>query len=73
MGRATYLFIKFKNQLRLIFLARIKVTIIRGHSGGLVVIVLAFYFDDPLKPEVFSANSVFKMKENQPKEAGVGP
>ena len=55
------------------FLARIKVTIIRGHSGGLVVIVLAFYFDDPLKPEVFSANSVFKMKENKPKEAGVGP
>ena len=48
-------------------------TIIRGHSGGLVVIELAFYFDDPLKPEVFSANSVFKMKENKPKEAGVGP
>ena len=47
-----------------------------GRGGDEVVIVLAFYSDDPstnlLKPTVFSAKYLFLNDERKQKEAGVG-
>ena len=48
-----------------------------GRGGGLVVSVLAFYFDDPssIPAEVlnFFCKNIVEKNENKQKEAGVGP
>ena len=48
-----------------------------GRGGGQVVIVLAFYSDDPSSNPAeaysFFCKIVFEKNENKQKEAGVGP